>query len=89
MDKDKLLDRELYRRIKSMNRDDMENTLRRMYQMGYDAALASGTVDLDMEKLRADISQIKGIGQSRLEEIIAVIENNLKSGESEDTPNDE
>lgn len=61
-----------------MDRVAIEQTFKNMYQIGYDAALKEGTVELNTDKLRAEISQIKGIGENRLNEIMAVIENNLK-----------
>ncbi|MDD6060349.1 MAG: hypothetical protein PUB97_08225 [Ruminococcus sp.] len=37
----------------------------------------NNAVSLDMEKLRKEIGEIKGVGESRLNEIMAVIEQNL------------
>ena len=51
-----------------------------LYQLGYENALKEGAVDLDTEKLRADLGNIKGIGESRLNEIMSVFEK-LISGE--------
>lgn len=78
MAEQQLLDRALYKKVKSMDRAAMEGVFRNMYQTGYEAALNEGATELDMEKLRNDLIQIKGIGESRLNEIMAVIENNLK-----------
>ena len=69
-----ILDRETYKKIKSMNRDEMEKTLKNLYQLGYENALKEGAVDLDTEKLRAELGNIKGIGESRLNEIMSVFE---------------
>lgn len=78
MAEQQLFDHALYKKVKGMDRATMEQTFKNMYQIGYDAALKEGAVDLDTEKLRAEIGQIKGIGENRLNEIMAVIENNLK-----------
>lgn len=78
MAEQQLFDRALYKKVKGMDRAAMEQTFKNMYQIGYDAALKEGAVELNTEKLRAEISQIKGIGENRLNEIMAVIENNLK-----------
>jgi len=78
MAEQQLLDRALYKKVKGMDRAAMEQTFKNMYQIGYDAALKEGAVELNTDKLRAEIGQIKGIGESRLNEIMAVIENNLK-----------
>lgn len=69
-----ILDRETYKKIKSMNRAEMEKTLKNLYQLGYETALKEGAVDLDTEKLRAELGTIKGIGESRLNEIMSVFE---------------
>lgn len=69
-----ILDRETYKKIKSMNRAEMEKTLKNLYQLGYENALKEGAVDLDTEKLRAELGNIKGIGESRLNEIMSVFE---------------
>lgn len=37
----------------------------------------NNAVPFDMEKLRKEIGEIKGVGESRLNEIMAVIESNL------------
>ena len=41
------------------------------------AAKAGSDIHIDMEKLRSDIGQIKGIGEARLNEIMEVISNHL------------
>ena len=77
MERETILDRDLYRKIKSMKRDEMEQTLKNMYQLGYDAALQEGTITLDTEKLREKLSKIKGIGETRLNEIMSIIESSI------------
>lgn len=69
-----ILDRETYKKIKSMNRAEMNNALGNQYQLGYDDALKEGAIDLDTEKLRAELGKIKGIGENRLNEIMSVFE---------------
>lgn len=78
MAEQQLLDRALYKKVKGMDRATMEQTFKNMYQIGYEAALKEGAVELNTDKLRAEIGQIKGIGENRLNEIMTVIENNLK-----------
>ena len=68
------LDRELYRRIKGMSKDEMTNFLQRIYAMG---AEDNG---IDLELLRERIGQVKGIGEARLNEIMRIIEETV-SGE--------
>jgi hypothetical protein len=78
MTEKQLYDRALYKKVKGMDRAAMEQTFKNMYQIGYEAALKEGAVELNTDKLRAEIGQIKGIGKIRLNDIMAVIENNLK-----------
>ena len=66
-----LLDRALYKKIKAMDRETMDNFIQNIYQTGKDAT------EVDFDKLREDISKIKGIGESRLNEIMAVIESHI------------
>lgn len=78
------LDRDMYRRIKSMNRETMERTMQNVYESGWNDALgnnapaaetASETVSssVDTEKLREELSKISGVGAKRLDEIMNVI----------------
>lgn len=74
MGKQEFLDRSLYRRIKGMNREQMETVIHEFYDMGVKSA---ESVNVDMEAMKQDIGQIKGVGASRLDEIMAVIEKHL------------
>ena len=73
---EELVNRSLYKRIKSMNRAEMENFVRNVYQQGYEKA-EEETHSIDYDSLRADLSQIKGIGESRLNEIMTVIDKHI------------
>lgn len=64
------LDRELYRRIKGMDKKEMSDFLERIYAMG---AEDNG---IDLNLLRERIGQVKGIGEARLNEIMGIIEEN-------------
>ena len=70
MSKDFVLDRALYKTIKNMNKEKMSDFLNDVYYMGVRDA-AADSVDLDT--LRGKIGGIKGIGESRLNEIMDVI----------------
>ena len=61
-------DRELYRRIKGMSKDEMTNFHQRIYTMGAEDNC------VDLELLRERIGQVKGIGEARLNEIMKIIE---------------
>ncbi len=77
MPKDNLLNRELYRKIKSMDRIEMERTLNNIYDMGAKEALANAVINLDMEKLRNELGTVSGIGEKRLEQIMEIIKRNI------------
>ncbi len=81
MPKANLLTRELYRQIKSMNRDAMEKTINNIYDMGAKDALENAVIDLDMGKLAAEIGTINGIGDKRLEQIMEIIQRNIKEAD--------
>lgn len=73
--KEPIIDRALYKKIKSMDRETMNNFVQNVYQQGYKAAESPS---IDYDKLRADLSQIKGIGESRLNEIMSVIDKHIE-----------
>ena len=68
------LDRALYRKIKGMNREALESLIQAFYNMGKESA---ETTKVDMEALKAEISAIKGIGETRRDEILKVIQRHL------------
>ncbi len=69
-----ILDRETYRKIKKMSREEMHNFLMR-YADGLMADEDNKTIDLPA--LENELRQIKGIGEKRLEKIMTVIEKYL------------
>ena len=73
-----LVNRSLYKRIKSMNRAEMENFVRNVFNQSYEKA-EEETHSIDYDSLRADLSRIKGIGESRLEEIMTVIDKHIEN----------
>lgn len=81
MPKANLLTRDLYRQIKSMNRDAMEETINNIYDMGAKDALENAVIDLDMGKLAAEIGTINGIGDKRLEQIMEIIQRNIREAD--------
>ncbi len=70
MKEDFVLDRSLYKTIKNMNKDKMSGLLNDIYYMGVKDASADS---VNMDTLREKIGSIKGIGESRLNEIMDVI----------------
>ena len=81
MPKANLLTRDLYRQIKSMNRDAMEKTINNVYDMGARDALENAAIDLDIDKIKAEIGAISGIGEKRLEQIMEIIQRNIKEAD--------
>ena len=79
-----LLNRNLYRQIKSMDKNELSRTLNNIYEMGKEDAMKGiEAVDIDMDKLRSQIGAIKGIGATRLNQIMEIIAVNLKINSSE------
>ena len=81
MPKANLLTRDLYRQIKSMNRDAMEKTINNVYDMGARDALENAVIDLDVGKIKEEIGAISGIGEKRLEQIMEIIQRNIKEAD--------
>ena len=82
---DFILKRDTYKKIKSFDRERMEQFLSDIYANAAEEALKNNAVPLDTEKLRKEIGEIKGVGEIRLNEIMAVIENNLSQEQSHKT----
>lgn len=61
------ISRETYKKIKSFNRQQMQ-------QFIVDIIKDANSTTVDLDKLRNEIGQVKGIGASRLDEIMSVIE---------------
>ncbi len=71
------LDRATYKKIKNFDRNQMEQFLADIYANAAEDVAESNAVSLNMDKLRKEIGEIKGVGESRLNEIMAVIEKNI------------
>lgn len=69
-----MLDRATYKKIKSMTREEMQNFLTNYYNNVMEDANAP---TLDLGELRKEIGNIKGVGEKRLDEIMAVIKLHL------------
>ena len=73
-----LLNRNLYRQIKSMDKNELSRTLNNIYEMGKEDAMKGiEAVDIDLEKMRSEIGAIKGIGETRLNQIMGIISEHL------------
>ncbi len=73
-----LLDRNLYRTIKNMSRTELNSFIHNIYSTGKEDALAEIEVkNIDIEKIRSEISEINGIGEVRLSKIMNIISKNI------------
>lgn len=75
-----VISRDMYKRIKGMNREQLQSFATTIY---LDGVKSVETVNIDMDKLREAIGAIKGIGESRLNEIMAVIEKHTRTQQSD------
>lgn len=73
MEKQKIIDRDTYRAINKMSREELQAFLMR-YANGL---LENDGKSIDLREVEKDLRQIKGIGDKRIEDIMAVIEKHL------------
>lgn len=73
MSEQRIIDRDTYRAIKKMSREELQAFLVRYA----DGLLENDGKTLDLREVEKDLRQIKGIGDKRIEEIMAVIEKHL------------
>ncbi len=66
------IDRDTYRKIKKMSRDELQDFL-----ICYANNLLEDRPTINLSALQEDLGHIKGIGEKRLEEIMNVIEQHL------------
>ncbi len=74
-----LLDRVLYKRIKGFDKNRMQQFIEEIYNCAAKEVQGGESVTLDMQELRSELGQIKGIGENRLNEIMLVIEKHLEN----------
>lgn len=67
-----IIDRETYRSIKKMSREELNAFLLR-----YAENLQNSSPELDLSEMKKDIRAIKGIGEKRADEVIKVVERRL------------
>lgn len=72
MSTEPIIDRDTYRSIKEMSREELQGFL-----MRYAENLTKESPVINLQKLEQDIKSIKGIGEKRLEEIMVIIEKHL------------
>lgn len=67
-----IIDRDTYRSIKKMSREELQSFLIR-----YAENLTKDSPVIDLRELEAELKTVKGIGEKRLEEIMVIIEKHL------------
>ena len=73
MAEQKIIDRDTYRVVKKMSREELQAFLMRYTNR----LLENDGKSIDLREVEKDLRQIKGIGDKRIEEIMAVIEEHL------------
>ena len=74
--------RETYKAVKKMDREQMETFFRNVYDMGKNS---NQEAVVDFSELRKRLSEIKGIGEKRLNIIMETVEAYLMEGAVEDS----
>ena len=72
MPKEPMIDRDTYRAIKKMSREELQAFLIR-----YADELQKDAPAIDLRAVEADIKGVKGIGEKRAEEIMRIFEKHL------------
>ena len=72
--KQELIDRDTYKRIKKMDRKELCNYLVELYKNIYNDVATETKLMINMDAIRQEISQIKGIGEVRLNTIMDIID---------------
>ena len=72
MPEQKIIDRDTYRAIKKMSREELQAFLVR-----YANELQKDAPAVDLREVEKDIKAVKGIGEKRAEEIMAIFEKHL------------
>ncbi len=73
MPEQKIIDRDTYRSIKKMSREELQGFLLRYA----DGLMEKDNKTIDLREVEKDLRQIKGIGDKRVDEIMAVFEKHL------------
>ena len=78
-----LLDRDLYRTIKKMDRLTMQGLIQDIYESGRKKGAeecgseSSSVAEIDFDALKSEIGAIKGIGEKRVEQIMEIVTKHL------------
>lgn len=78
-----MLSREQYKKIKAMNREEMDTYLNNLYAEGHNAGVAALSIAL-APKIDRGIRNTPGIGEKRYDEIMKNINEELNKAEEGD-----
>lgn len=73
-----MIDRDTYRSIKKMSREELNAFLIR-----YAENLSDSSPTIDLREIEKDVRSIKGIGEKRAEEIMVILERHLSVAEAD------
>lgn len=74
-----IVDRELYRKIKQMDRKELNSFINKIYNMGVSDA---GCSLITVENIEKEISSVPGIGEKRLQKIMNKLKPLFKANKS-------
>ena len=69
--------RDTYKKVKKMDRDEMEDFLLKLYEEGQQSILKTRN-EIDFEDVRVTLMEIKGIGQKRADQIMIALEERIE-----------
>lgn len=77
--KDIVVNRKEYERIKRYDHTQMNNYIRNIYKDGFDSGIEEAKnrnekKDLNIELIKVELSNIKGIGPAKMAQVIKVLE---------------
>lgn len=78
-----ILSRDLYKRIKGMNRTEMEACMSNLYNQGYNAGISAISKEI-AERVDIGIRNTEGIGEKRYQALIENINKELTRDTSEE-----
>lgn len=73
-----MMSRDDYRRIKAMSRQEMSDFFYNFSKNIASETVEDNTISIDLDVLKDEIGQIKGVGATRLDEIMGVVEKYFK-----------
>ena len=69
---------DMFKKIKKMSREQLQSLFAAVYADGKFGRQAAPAANIDITALRSEIGAVKGVGESRLNEIMSIIEKSVK-----------